>query len=374
MKSARVVTFIVFLIQSVILSSAWAGWTTTALHPAGNYISSAAHAVSGGQHGGYAIIPNGQGFVFDAAYWSHPAATGFVDIASMPAGGEVFAVGGGRQAGYENTWATWWKGTKQPYFVDTNNSVSSFIYGLAGNWGVGSLQPSLGGPQKATVWKLTDTYSEPPLMLAPAGSSDSRIFALTGATATDPGRQAGLVDGSAAYWSGTAASYVNLGPSGVESSIARAAYGDYQGGWVETQPDVYRAARWTGTAQSLLDLQPDIAGITDSQIFGMAAGVEVGRIYFGPNAILDSRAFLWWDSATVFVNLPDLLPKMYTASRAEAVDWFDGKLWVAGTAWNGSLNREEAMLWTYSSVPEPSTFLLLGAGIGALALLRSRKA
>ena len=372
MKTERLISIMLFLTNCLIFSPAWAGWSAISLQPSGNYAGSEASSVSEGQIGGTGIVITSQGDqVPHPAYWSNATPSGYKDLFSSVSG-QVLAVGGGAQAGYLDMWAMWWKGTTQHYPVNSINSISSFIYGLDSGWAVGSLQPQWDGPQKATIWKLTDTYSEAPVSLAPAGSTDSRLFAITGASATDPGKQAGMVDGNAAYWSGTAASYVNLHPAGAESSIARAASGDFQAGWVETHPDVYRAARWSGTAQSLLDLQPEISGITDSQIFGMADGVEVGRIYFGSNAILDSRAFLWWDSKDDYVNLQELLPQEYTASRAEAVDWFDGKLWVAGTAWNGTLGREEAMLWTYYSVPEPSTFLLLGAGVGSLLFWRRR--
>ena len=59
MKTACLISFVVVLTQSIILSPAWAGWTTTALHPSGNYVSSAAHAVTAGQIGGNAFIPSG---------------------------------------------------------------------------------------------------------------------------------------------------------------------------------------------------------------------------------------------------------------------------------------------------------------------------
>jgi hypothetical protein len=316
------------------------------------------------------------GKVFHPAEWATPTKAGFTDLYdNIP--GAVYAVGGGVQAGNTHTFAVWWKGTNTAYPVESggNNILVSIIYALSNGWAGGNRILELNDTDRvrnATIWKLNNTSSEQPVNLAPPGSQDSVVWGLTGATVSNPGVQVGQVENGAAYWKGTAASYVNLHPAGASRSAAQAVYDNQQSGWVEVTPDVFHAAMWSGTAGSMVDLQPNISGVTDSQIFGMSSGVEVGNIYVGPNINDDSRAFLWWDRKDSFVNLQDLLPTDYTYSRAAAADWYNGQLLVVGTAWNDTAQREEAMLWTYSSVPEPSTFLLLGAGVGSLLFWRHR--
>jgi hypothetical protein len=74
----------------------------------------------------------------------------------------------------------------------------------------------------------------------------------------------------AAMWSGTAASYVDLQPPGAINSNAYAADGEFQWGGVLFQSGG-RAVRWSGSAASMVDFTPPGAQVAGIQVL---AGVS----------------------------------------------------------------------------------------------------
>jgi hypothetical protein len=167
-------------------------------------------------------------------------------------------------------------------------------------------------------------------------------MAISGAGGGNPGVQVGVVDESAALWSGTAGSYVNLNPANAYHSQANAVSGAYQGGWALMDGDVYHAALWNGSAASFQDLHPALSGVTDSFITGVAEGMQAGRILFNEDP-QDTHAFLWLDSATKYLDLQSVLSPDYTASSAAALERVGNDFWVVGRAFNETYQRDEAM-------------------------------
>jgi hypothetical protein len=102
------------------------------------------------------------------------------------------------------------------------------------------------------------------------GAYDSSVYGIT------PEREVGVVyptssSGFAAMWSGTAASMVNLGPSGATSSSLRAAIGNYQVGGAVFELNRH-AGLWSGTAASFVDLHTSLGlGFKGSEALGISA-------------------------------------------------------------------------------------------------------
>lgn len=100
-----------------------------------------------------------------------------------------------------------------------------------------------------------------------------------------------------------------------------------------------RAALWSGTAASYIDLHP--AGATASYATGTAGGIQCGVRASGT-----SFATLWRGTAASAMDLHALLGTNYVWSVANGIDIHQGTLSVVGAARNGTNGREEAILWT----------------------------
>ena len=143
--------------------------------------------------------------------------------------------------------------------------------------------------------------------------------------------------------------------------------------WDGTKRLDSHAALWSGTAASFVDLHPTDLALNDwdSFVLGMTEEVEVGYL-MSPDG-KSYEAALWQGTAASYLNLNQFLPAGYSNGFANAADWVNGQLWVVGNAMNAS-GRDEAMLWTYTNtVPEPSTFALLGFGAVGVLFWRKRR-
>jgi hypothetical protein len=110
------------------------------------------------------------------------------------------------------------------------------------------------------------------------------------------GQQVGDVDGFAALWNGTAASYVDLSPANSTSSYASATKNGVQVGSAYFTGVVSHAGLWTGSAASWVDLN----GALDESFGTNTDGIQqVGWAKSGQNRF----ACLWTGSAASFVNL-----------------------------------------------------------------------
>ena len=138
--------------------------------------------------------------------------------------------------------------------------------------------------------------------------------------------------------------FIDLHPTGFARSEAFDVDGAIQVGHVsssEFSGGPKRAALWSGTAASFVDMNP--AGAGRSTLRGADGGYQVGSAAFSGNS---DNAGIWSGTPDSFVNLHSLLtPSTYSSSEARGV-WTDSNtLKVVGTAFNSNLGRNEAILW-----------------------------
>ena len=197
-----------------------------------------------------------------------------------------------------------------------------------------------------------------------SGYTSSQAFAASGSQqlgygTTMFGQNHGLL------WSGTAASMVDLNPAGFTETYAAGMSGTTQvgTGWGAATSNRNHAVMWSGSAASLVDLNP--TGWLSSQAWSTSGGFQTGWAW-NNNTTFDFHAYVWSGTAASGINLHSLLPSNYTTSLAFGIDSATGN--IVGMAHNGTLNRDEAVMW--SPVPEPSS--LLAIGVLAIGLVRRR--
>jgi hypothetical protein len=187
-------------------------------------------------------------------------------------------------------------------------------------------------------------------------------FRYSAALDTDGRRQVGHGNGPptqfarhALLWQGDGASYIDLHPKGVwNDSVARAVAGDQQVGNINNyfytayeRAVVEHAALWRGSAASVVDLHPSGIGCQRSYANDTDGRTQVGYGYFPtPANTAPYRALRWSGTAASAVTLH---PPGYTHSFAEGVGG-DEQVGYAFDAHGGGGTR--ALLWrgTASSV------------------------
>ena len=133
------------------------------------------------------------------------------------------------------------------------------------------------------------------VILHPSGLGGGSIaFAISGDL------QAGACGSRAALWSGTSASYVDLHPSGFSESYAYDVYGSKQvGGGIKTTSGYEHALMWLNTPGSCVDLHP--SGFYWSVAFGIDGNRQVGR--GSRTQALEERALLWSGTPASCIDL-----------------------------------------------------------------------
>lgn len=179
-------------------------------------------------------------------------------------------------------------------------------------------------------------------LLHPAGAIYSSASAAGG------GIQGGIINGSitgnayhAAIWTGSAASVVDLNPAGYSLSWINGASSNSQVGYghLSSTPGA-RALKWEGTAGSVVDLHP-LSGFSESEARGASTISQVG-VGAGPSTGMLNHALLWFGTASSAV---DLHPSGYQTSQANAAS---DAVQVGNVKLNaGTLNH--AALWTGSA-------------------------
>ena len=153
--------------------------------------------------------------------------------------------------------------------------------------------------------------------------------------ATDGTRVAGSVHGRAMLWPAPDAAPIELSPEGMAMSEVQALDGDLQVG-VAFQGFCPRAGFWRGTAASFTDLTPK--GIQASSASGAMRGYQVGFVRVkaatrGGSDGSDNCAVIWQGAADRWFDLNALLPSSkYNASIASAIDIRGAVLQVGGMA------------------------------------------
>jgi hypothetical protein len=140
----------------------------------------------------------------------------------------------------------------------------------------------------------------------------------------------------------------SLHPPGAIQSRAEAVHGFEQGGSVAFTENDNRAALWSGSAASLIDLHP--AGAGDSYVLGMGPGQQVGYA-----TLPFSHACIWSGSPESFVDLHPVnqgLENLLASQGAQT----DGTTQVGWIIFENGLITDHPALW--QGTPESMVDLL----------------
>jgi hypothetical protein len=337
---------------------AFAQWTVTNLTPDGAYTSGCRAVFGNRQAGSFGkyegdiavggpVIWNGS-----ANSWSSSPAT-FSSLSVDQAVGAYFS-----EADFAFHAAVW---SGDTYSMTDLHESSIFQYSMAMGEGGGQQvgRVLIDEVVCASLWSGT---TESWVNLNPAGFSSGMAYATNGSS------QVGVVSASglgfhAARWSGTAESFVDLNPPGSFESWAFAISKNKIGGYSRPNGKT-DAGYWTDGPNSFVDLSP--ANADESSCQGITDDFQVGYIITGGGY---NRAAFWSGSADSFVDLESLLPANYIDSTATGV-WSDSTIVrVVGNAYNTETGEQEAFLWT-QPVPEPASWLGVVGGLFFLARRR----
>jgi hypothetical protein len=331
---------------------AQAQWTAIRIHPASS-IASEVRAVAPGYAFGLATA----GFSNAPAIWD--LSTGAVTTLGPPgATGAINGVSGDQLVGYIGGHAAMWVGPEHTQIdLPATGYSGSEVSGTSGEWQAGSVGNGFPDTVRAAVWH----GGGEPIILHPQGAFQSV------ALAADGQYQGGWVrfnqsngfpgDYHAVVWSGSAQSMIDLGAGHNGSQIAAMSNGQLAG-YADGQ-----AALWPSVTSAPILLDPP--GVTAAEIFGMCPGAQVGQAVTNDGGV----AAIWFGTAESFTPLNAYLPPNYYASGATSVCEYNGMFYVGGWAYNSDTGREEAFVWV--GVPEPAPFALLAA-FGLVASRRRR--
>lgn len=340
----------------VFVTCANADVTFVNLNPAGAS-ASYCYAVDGGRQVGESVV----GLDGVASLWSGTAAswTGLNPVGVTSA--VAWDVHGNQMAGQVNlsgsARAALWDNGTLINLHPVSGASSSQVYGLSATQQAGYIRS--GVVNRASVWSGTAASR---VDLHPTGSTLSKAMGV------DAGQQVGfaIFGGSerASLWTGNAGSWTDLTPDGASGGEALAVHAGQQAGYA-TFEGVTHAALWSSDAASFVDLNP--LGAEGSQAHDVFAGYQVGWTTVGGLI----HASLWNGTAGSWVDLQGALSSDFLYSVAEGV-WSDGTtVTIGGWGYNGTTQRDEALLWTYT-VPTPGTLGLMASGLVAAGGRRRR--
>lgn len=335
------------------------------------YVGRELYALPGGGSIGSvaSISPNGQTVGYDqndfAYLWSppggaavnlHPA--GFTWSQALGISGSV-QVGHGEHTASGQERAILWNGTAASAIeLHPPGYAWSQAFATDGTHHVGS-GSSPGGGTQALLWTGAPAT---PLVLNPPDINNAYLTSLSG------GQQGGGGSGPATgnqghafLWSGTPGSAIDLHPAGFVISECFGVGGTQQVGYGKLMlSQDYRAMLWTGSAASAVNLHPD--GFSDSLAAGTNGVNQVGNGR-GPSTGGAGHALVWSGTAASAVDLHLLLPSGFGFQSSNAVS-IDPQGNIFGIA--AGSDAYHIVQWT--PVPEPSSLLLLTAGISGLAI------
>jgi len=365
MRISSLAGLVVVILSSLFASRANSQWTVTYLQPSGP-VDSLGRGVSGVDEAGQAFV----GGNYHAARWTGSAAS-FVDMhPAGPVASRVVDTDGVNQVGAAtfgfSEHAAIWSGTAAS-FADLHplsSPDSSVARDTAGTLQTGQVTLTSSGPGHAALWHLTAASF---VDIHPGGYVNSDGIGtdgvkIVGYAETGGAQHAGL-------WSFAPDLFVDLHPGGTSSSVANDVDGSIQVGEANIAGTPH-AALWSGTAASFVDMNPPSAG--GSRLRGVDGGFQAGDAFVGPGGSF--KAGVWTGTASSFVSLHSFLtPFTYSSSEAWGV-WTDGTtVRVVGSAFNSSLSRNEAILWTMT-IPEPGLFsLIAGVGVCGIGARRRRE-
>lgn len=352
-------------------SLAQSPWTATPLTSGSSGVTeSRVWSTAGSTYAG-GVVPQGGSF-YRPVIWTGSSAA-WTDL-SPPGvrGGIAYGTDGVQQVGdivFEGSLRSvpsLWTGSADSWIDLTPPQFpgrEGFVFGVSGGQQVGALNSASGG-----VPSLCSSTAASWTNLLPKGYESGQAHAV------HEGRQVGFVrqDGGgpsrAALWSGSADSLVDLSPPGSQVASASGIYGNQQVGSADG-----RAVLWSGTAESMVDLTPYDAGAL--QGFGKAIyqSFQVGDVVLD-GVFPNIRASFWNGSAATWEDLSLALPSgPWTRSEATGV-WADSTtIYVTGMAYRqstGAIQLPSAFLWT-RPIPAPGSLAVLGIA-GVIATRRRR--
>lgn len=316
----------------LLTATASAQWTPTILHP-DDTSSSAGSAAAGGKQVGSLTF----GLNKRAAIWSGTEAS-LINLHPTGATQSVaFGAFGNRQYGIIQTDtsqnAGFWTGTAASFVnIHPASALSSECISGYDTKQVGDVYKD--GNYHAAMWSGTAaTFVD----LHPAGSSESFAYCGSGTKQYGQAKYSGTI--KAGMWSGTAASWVLLHPAGASRSRIYGCTATQQVGHAILN-EQYHAILWNGSASNYVDLHP--AGSDDSEAKAAFGNLQVGNYYNNGQ----DHACVWSGSAASLVDLHASLPNYYLSSYAEGVSSDGVTEYIVGTAYNGTIGRDEAVVWT----------------------------
>ena len=331
--------------------------------PAGHVSAAAAAGIYGQEAGsatpGYyqnAFIWNNQsGSQINLNRWTYGSAAlsaiggyqgGYANVTKFTTSGS--GRGGGGSRTYLIPHAMLWNGSAGSA-TDLNppGMYESAVQSIGSHVQVGWAKPSLFGSAHAFLWK---DKSSTAVDINPATCVQSWAAAVSGGFQGGYGYTTGYAI-HALLWSGTSASAVDLHPTalGANASYVYAvdAARGQQVGAVEIGVPLapqYHACLWKGTAASALDLNP--SGCTASEALAVRGGLQAGYGTISGH----NHALLWRGTAASALDLHAFLPSNYIISVAQAIDP-DGS--VVGYANDG--------LHSYPVIWEPKAISFMSA-------------
>lgn len=162
-------------------------------------------------------------------------------------------------------------------------------------------------------------------------------------------------------WHGSAESYVDLLPFRYMGGMCLGASGSTQVGWAlvptATGSHVSHAMVWRGSSTDYADLHPDNSG--SSQALATDGIRQVGTV--------DQRAALWTGTADSYIDLNAFVPSGVVAVVANGIDPVTGD--IVGDGVDYVARRTISIVW--HPVPEPGSWVAFAGG--TLAFFRVRR-
>ncbi|MCA9291088.1 MAG: hypothetical protein KDA25_08165 [Phycisphaerales bacterium] len=312
-------------------------WSSTVLNPLEGS-SSRAQMTMGPQQVGW-IMDGGPSH---AALWNATASS-WVSLHPDGAGSSVaYWTSGAEQAGQVSDHAGVWHGSAASWIdlhpLGADDSAGGNAGGDSAAWFTDGVHQSgmayFNGVRHGGFWSGSAASW---VDLHPAGASWSHVAGIDGEKQVGHARFAGA--DHAGIWSGTPESWTALTPANAISSAAGVIGHGRQGGWVSFGGPI-RASIWNGTPESWIDLTPQ--GTTGhAEVLHGVGHRQVGYATFSGAA----HAGLWSGTASSWFDLNAVLGGSYSNSLALGISECDGTLYVTGVAWTNA-NNPVAVLWT----------------------------
>lgn len=200
--------------------------------------------------------------------------------------------------------------------------TSGQVFGMSSDRQVGyAASPNV---YHAAAWRGT---AESYVNLNPAGFRSSYAYAVRGDQIAGFGQVITTGEPHAVMWTGPTDTFTDLHNNTLAvRSYAYATDGEYQGGTAAFRDVGEVAALWHGSADTMINMHPSWNGSPNSQINGMAPGVQVGQIGIGP--------YLWHGTPE---SAKRMTPAGYSGGEMHATDGVHhvGDVGKNGTGWAG---------------------------------------